>query len=81
MEALNLGRVGHYHVPSGVEAGSCQMALVAHVETEATGQQLVNLMVAQQDGDTFTRQDVPAMLPPSPERASFHLNRDCPHRR
>jgi len=80
MEAMNLGRIGHYHVPKDDTSGSCQTAIVTAVDRSAGGD-TVNLGVWQRDGDAFARQDVPAVVPPPAEHASFHLNRDCPYSR
>lgn len=75
-----LGRVGHYHVPSGDGAGSCQVAIVAFVRPAGSdGAIRVDLAAFQHDGEPFRRVDVPVLVPESAgDPASFHLTRDCP---
>lgn len=74
-DAIVLGRVGHYHVPSGSGAGSCQTALVVW-----SGGSGVNLAVWTHDGDQTPRLDVP-VSEVAAESATFHLTRDCPYGR
>lgn len=80
-----LGRVGHYHVPAGDSAGSCQTAIVAFVHDNGEGAPSLHLAVNvagfEHDGEPFRRLDVPVAAPSSQPSASFHLTRDCPYGR
>ena len=81
MDHMVLGRVGHFHVPDGDGAGSCQVAIVAHVHPSADGGELVNVAGFQHDGEPFRHLDVPVYVEEGFAKASFHLTRDCPYGR
>lgn len=91
---MNIGRVGHYHVPgSNSSRGTCQLAHVTGPSVDRTwplteGEAptpvaepgYVNLRVYSHDGnDLGNRTSVP--VESSPSVASFHLNQSCPYLR
>lgn len=78
MDHMVLGRVGHYHVPDGDSAGSCQVAIVAHVHEGADGDELVNVAGFQHDGEPFRHLNVPVFRAEVSSKASFHTTRECP---
>lgn len=83
---MNLGRIGHYHVP-GVLSGSCQTALVTG-PADVAEVAAVNLAVWQHDGEPERHLGVPIESSASGDHAaavrdeaSFHLATDCPYGR
>lgn len=88
---MNLGRIGHYHTPSGAdEKGSCQVALVVDAgPAPMAGEEDVNLKVWTHAGSSEIHLGVPVRAslsgdysaPVDESAATFHLNMDCPYRR
>ena len=79
---MNLGRIGHYHVPvggtdnEGRPHGGCRTALVVHVLNEGN-LGLVSLAVWNANGGQETREAVPVGAA-NEETATFHLSLECP---
>lgn len=74
-EEIVLGRIGHYHTPTGEgERGICRTALVTDV-SESRG--YVDLAAFEHEGDVLGARSGVLVSEPR-EFATFHLGRDCP---
>ena len=71
---VNIGRIGHYHVPTNEDdSGYCQKADVIKVFSDT----LVNLDVTDGNGRHEPRTSV-TVSAPAKDVATFHLATDCP---
>ena len=79
---MNITRMGHYHTPNGAgEKGACQWATVIKVVEDDPTRAIVNLRVADGDGDEFKRLNVRQDDPYNgiqQAKATFHLSGECP---
>lgn len=91
---MNLGRIGHYHVPAGeqepsADRGYCQTAIVVGIALQegtdpipgAPNPAIVTLAVWTHTGTIMTPRHGVSVCAPMPLMASFHLSQDCPWQR